>query len=463
VIGERLLDALAAALEGETGEVELSASAARVGATRFAASRVTQTGDVDEIVVQARVAEGGRLGAARTSALDRESLRAAIARAREIAAAQKNSPAAETPPPFDDGRAPAPSAAGDWDEATARAGAEDRARLIAPALARCAQDGLVAAGLAATGDGARAVATTRGARRVHRFTAARLDVIAGEPDPRSSASGRASRFAVSLAPVETAAAALADDAASRALRGRDPVELAPGAYDVILEPPAVAELIEWLALTSFGARTLDDGSSCLAGRAGQRLTGNVTIYDDALAGPAEEDGAPRAPFDAEGTPCRRVTFLDAGVAREGVHDLASALRAGVASTGHAAPLGADVFDSGPTAAHVFMAAGADDVPALLARVERGLWVSRFHYVNGLLDTRRALMTGMTRDGLFLVENGRVGRGVRNLRWTESLLAAFERLAGVTRERRVMAAHLSDSVFTCPTLLIRGWTFTGQSR
>lgn len=451
--GAELLDALDAALAGQAGELELSASAARVGTTRFANSRVTQTGDVEEVVVQARVAEGGRLGAARSSALDAASLRALIAQARAIAAAQKNCAPVAPPAPFDDGREPAPRCEDAWDEATARAGAGERARLIAPAFRRAAADGLDAAGLAAIAEVARAVATSRGARRAHRFTAARLDVIASH----ATASGRASRYAAALAPVDGAAAALADDAAARALRGRDPIELEPGAYDVILEPPAVAELLEWLALTSLGARSVEDGSSCLAGRAGERLTGEVTLYDDATSG---EDGCPRAPFDAEGTPARRVTFIERGVARGWAHDRESAARAGAASTGHAAPLGGDLFEAGPTPAHVHLAGGDDDEAALLARVERGLWVSRFHYVNGLLDTRRALMTGMTRDGLFLVENGRLGRGVRNLRWTESLLAAFERLGGVTRARQVIPAHLTDSVFVCPTLLLRAWTFSG---
>ena len=90
-------------------------------------------------------------------------------------------------------------------------------------------------------------------------------------------------------------------------------------------------------------------------------------------------------------------------------------------------------------------------------------MARFHYVNGLLDTRRALMTGMTRDGLFLIENGRVGRAVRNLRWTESLLDALGRSGGRTRAREVVASGLSESVSVAPSLLVRGWRFTGKSR
>jgi predicted Zn-dependent protease len=218
----------------------------------------------------------------------------------------------------------------------------------------------------------------------------------------------------------------------------------------------VAELLEWLAMTSFGARNVDDGSSCLAGRAGERITGAVSFVDDAAAG---EEGAPARPFDSEGTPVQRLVLIEGGVARTPAYDRASAARAGTSSTGHAIPIADELYDSGPVPQHLQMAAGTDDEAGLLSRVERGLWVSRFHYVNGLLDTRRALMTGMTRDGLFLIENGRVGRAVRNLRWTESVLEAFARLGGITRARVAVAASLGDSVFVCPTVLARGWRFT----
>src|SRR5262249_938742 len=153
----------------------------------------------------------------------------------------------------------------------------------------------------------------------------------------------------------------------------------------------------------FGARTIEDGSSALAGRIGERLTGErITIYDDALGG---EDGCPTAPFDPEGTPRQRVTFFDGGVARQAVHDRATAALLHPQSTGHAPPIHDELCEGGPVPQHLMLAGGDATVEELCARVERGLLVSRFHYVNGLLDTRRALMTGMTRDGLWRIENG----------------------------------------------------------
>jgi predicted Zn-dependent protease len=443
-----LLEKLEAALRGVEGEVELSALESRQGTTRFANSRVTQTGDVMDVAVQARVALGRRVGAARTNRL--ASINEVIARARELAEAQPESQFAG----FDDGKLPVPGAAPSYDETTARADASERAQLVAPAFAATARHHLSAAGLALTSTNEAAVATTAGSRRAWRWTASRLDVIAADGD----ASARVGGFSTAISHI--LATELAERACERAARSRDPIDVEPGVWDVILEPPAVTEMLEWLALTSLSARTVEDGSSCLAGCAGEKIAGRATFYDDALSG---EDGCPTLPFDSEGTPKQRVVFIEEGVARGPAHDRAAGARAQVPSTGHAAPIGDEVFEGGPGPTHLQLGGGSATLDQLVSQVERGLYVARFHYVNGLIDTRRALMTGMTRDGLFLIENGRVGRAVRNLRWTESLLDALGRCDGMSQAREVVASGLSESVSVAPSLLVRGWRFTGKSR
>lgn len=445
-----LLDKLERALRRAGGEAELSVHASRIGHTRFAGSRVTQTGDVEDVTVQARVAVGKRIGAARVNALDEATLDGALARARALAAAMPEGDLDR----FDDGRAPLAAHVDGWDAETADVDAAARAAAIAPAFAACARAGMTAAGSCSTGVTTVAVATSAGARRLYRGTRARFDLIASD----GAASGRRSRDGRAWSAVRADHDALVDDAVARAARSRAPSPLAPGAYDVVLEPHAVAELLEWLALTSLGARAVEDGSSALAGRIGEALTGGaLTIYDDALGG---EDGCPTAPFDAEGTPRRRVVCLDGGVARAVVHDRATAAAMQAESTGHAPPIGDELFDSGPMPQHLMLAAGDATVEELIARVDRGLLVSRFHYVNGLLDTRRALMTGMTRDGLWRIEGGRVTGPVANQRWTESLLDAGRRIDGVTRKRELVAGGLSECWFVCPTVLVRGWKFSG---
>jgi PmbA protein len=454
--GEELINRLIHSLRRAGGEAELSLHASRMGTTRFAGSRVTQTGDVEDVTVQARVAVGRRVGAARVNATDDTALDRVLAQARALAAAMPEGDFGG----FDDGAAPLAAHVPGFDADTAAVDAAARAGLIAPAFAACARAGMTAAGLCAAGETTIAVATSAGAQRLHRYTRARFDLIAADAGD-AKASGRRSHDGRTWSLVAAGHDALVDDAVARAARSRGATPLAAGEYDVVLEPHAVAELLEWMALTSFGARSVEDGSSALAGRIGEALTGPaLTIYDDALAG---EDGAPTAPFDAEGTPRQRVTFLDGGVARAVVHDRGSAAVAGARSTGHAPPIGDEMFDGGPIPQHLMLAAGDASVDELVARVERGLYVSRFHYVNGLLDTRRALMTGMTRDGLWRIENGRIAGPAANQRWTMSFLDAGRRIEGrseISRDRALIDGGLSECWFVCPTILVRGWKFSG---
>ena len=307
-----LLEKMEAALRGVEGEVELSAQESRQGTTRFANSRVTQTGDVMDVTVQARVALGRRVGAARTNRL--ASINEAIARARELAAAQPESQFAG----FDDGKLPAPNPAPSYDEATAEAGAAERARLVAPVFSSTGRHRLSAAGLALTSVNEAAVATTAGCRRAWRWTAARLDVIAADGD----ASARLGHFSTQGLPA-IPAAELAERACERAARSRKTDRCSsPGAWDVILEPPAVTEMLEWLALTSLSARTVEDGAHRAWPVApASRSPGARRFTTSALAG---RDGCPTLPFDSEGTPKQRVTFIENGVARGPAHDRASA-------------------------------------------------------------------------------------------------------------------------------------------
>jgi predicted Zn-dependent protease len=216
-----------------------------------------------------------------------------------------------------------------------------------------------------------------------------------------------------------------------------------------------------MGMTSFSARGVLDGMSFLCGRAGEQLCDErISITDEpGFAHPA----AVGSPFDAEGVPRRRVAMLDHGRAGDCVSDRGTAARLGLESTGHA-PSGTNDLTDGPVPANLVFHAGADSVEDMVAHVERGLYVTRFHYVNGLLDTRKATMTGMTRDGTFLIEDGRVGRGVKNLRFTDSILAAFGRVGGIGRDlQSVPTSWAGHGAYLCPALLLRGLEFTGRSR
>jgi predicted Zn-dependent protease len=463
---DHILSTLRAAVDAAraagAADAEASFEGGRLGFTRFASSTFTQAGVVDEPTVRVRAMTGdGRIGAAVASSLDPTLLAATARRALEAAAA--------APPPRarlagfarpDAGRTPYPAR---FAAATAAAGPGERADGCARLFARAARERLQCAGLYRSGTRELATVTAGGVAAHAAFTEVALDCICLDETDRS-ASGFSGFAGPDLAALDTDA--LADDAIWRAVRAREGQrDVPPGAYDVVLGAPAVAEALEWLSLTSLGAKTLLDETSLLTGRApGSALVDERITLE-------EHPGYPHPalvtiPIDAEGTTRVPVRFIDAGRAGRAVTDLHTAATLGDArgSTGHAPPLGTDLVE-GPGPAHLVLHPGDASLDELIGRVERGLYVTRFHYVNGFLDTRRATMTGMTRDGLFVIEDGRITGAARPLRWTDSLLDALaHRLGGIGSE--LSAARTSWSSLghvLCPPLLLRAFRFTGTSR
>jgi predicted Zn-dependent protease len=245
---------------------------------------------------------------------------------------------------------------------------------------------------------------------------------------------------------------LAATATEKCLAGRKVVDLEPGPIDVLLEPPAVAGLLDWLGYIGFGGKQFNEGTSFLSGRLGESVAGSgVTIRDDHA-----EIGGMGLGIDFEGVRRRRVDLVREGTAAGVVHDRFTGARAGQPSTGHALP---PDNDWGPMPLNLSMAPGEATREEMLASMSRGLVVTRFHYLNGLLDTRRALFTGMTRDGTFLVLGGEVAGAVANLRFTEPMLEAFSRIAAVGRERQSLGSWTGrGATCTVPPLLIRDFHF-----
>jgi predicted Zn-dependent protease len=200
----------------------------------------------------------------------------------------------------------------------------------------------------------------------------------------------------------------------------------------------------------------------LAGRIGERVTGEgITIIEDPLD---PSDLGLAAPFDREGVWRRKVVVVEKGIAQNVLYDRTYAARLGATSSGSA--LAPDASGGGGVGAcSVHLEGGvAENIDELVRGVERGVYVCRFHYVNGLLETRRAVMTGLTRDGCFLIENGRIVRPVGNLRFTDSLLEGLARVDGMTRARTAIPTWWSDAGATvAPAVRMRALHFTGRSQ
>jgi PmbA protein len=436
-------DALA---KSPADETELVGYGVASSLTRFANSAIHQNVHEDDHLIIARVAVGDRIGVVQTNRYEPEALHGAIERAVEIA---KQSPKTEGFPglPKAD-RAPKVAS---FSRATAGVAPEDRAEGVGAAVALASDAGVTLSGAFRTSVMSRAVANTSGTRQYYDATEAFLSVFATDED---GASGSSSAYAVSFDDIDPAK--VAGVAIDKCQAAANPVDFKPGPVDVILEPRATSEIMEWLNFTAFGAKQVQEGQSFMAGRIGEKVMGdNVTIYDDGL----DEAGIP-IPFDFEGVPKRRVAIIENGIARGPVYDTLTAARDGTESTGHG---GIATFRGGPMPNNLFIAAGEDSYEDLLSRVKRGLVVTRFHYINGLLDTKKALFTGMTRDGTFLVENGKITSAIKNLRFTDSMLRAYSNVDGVTRDREIAGRNWGGiGSVTAPTVLVRDFRFTGTT-
>jgi predicted Zn-dependent protease len=242
-------------------------------------------------------------------------------------------------------------------------------------------------------------------------------------------------------------------AARKARDSQAPRDLDPGRYEVILEPAAVATLVAFLSWLGFGGRALAEGRSCLSGKDGQQVAAtSISIADDVFA-----PGMPGTPFDFEGTPKRRVDVIRDGVFEGGVYDRRSAKQAGVESTGHALPA---PNPEGPFPLNLVVEPGDASMQDMLASTKRGLLVTRFHYSN-IVHPLESVITGMTRDGTWLVEDGEVRHPVKNLRFTQSILEALSGTELVGRDTE-FASEFFFSASRVPALKLSSFHFTGRS-
>lgn len=442
------------ALLGDRAEGVANAEVGHAGLTRFANSRIHQ--NVGEVVrrVELAVVAGGRFARGATTRADGDGLAALVERVLAAAALRPVDPhAAGFAPP-----APVPPVE-HWDEGTATAGPDERAHAVAafvaaggPVAARLTSGaGGEAAGYCATRAGARALAATTGQRAVARTSAARLDGIhrvaaAGQP-----ADGGAQ--AVSTRWGELDAAACGVRAAATARAGVDPIDLPPGDYEVVLSPRAVAAVLSFPAHLGFNGKAHAEGRSFV--RPGERQWDpSIDIWDDAT-----DPRALGVPWDAEGTPRRRHDLVRAGVSVGLTHDRRSARLAGDEPTGHS--VGDEALGGVPT--DLFLRGGDAPPASLVGRVERGLLVSDLWY-NRVLDAKTQVVTGLTRNGLFLVEGGEVVGAVRNMRFTQSVVEAFGpgRVLGLGDDAQ-LAGTGEGATAHVPSVRLASWSFTGNAQ
>jgi predicted Zn-dependent protease len=412
------------------------------GLTRFADSSIHQSTAREDTGVKVRVVSDGRIGVASTNDLTKDGAAGAARSALELAGmAAPDQGFPGLAPPAD-----IPERDG-FDPATAEATPEQRAEGVAALVGRL-ESGFHAAGAFETTATEVAVANSEGAFCYAPMTQAQVTTVVSGGEGGAGFAETTEPRVGDLDPPEVGARA-----SDGAVRSQNPRELDPGRYEVVLEPAAAATLLGFLAYMGFGGRAIAEGRSCFSGRVGEKLMADaVTIYDDALS-PLTVG----LPFDFEGTPKQRVDLVREGTVLGGVHDRRSAKLAGTESTGHALP---PPNPDGPFPLNLFMDTGRASREDMIAATSRGLLVTRFHYSN-IVHPREAVITGMTRDGTWLIEDGEIKHPVKNFRFTQSIIEALRDVEMIGRDTE-LASEFFFASSRVPGLKISSFHFSGKS-
>jgi predicted Zn-dependent protease len=423
-------------LVGDRAEAIVSTTSGSSALTRFANSSIHQNVAEDALSVFVKLIVDGRAASASTTQTDGAALRTVVDRVLD--AARLRPPDPDWPglaPP-----APILNTVEHWDDATASADPTTRAEVVR-AFVDAGSD-LEAAGYCSTSGLHYALANSAGLRLSGRHSAATINGI------HRTASSDASATQTSTKVAELDGAAAGTEAADVARASRDAIEVEPGNYEVVLSQPCLANMLQFLAYAGFNAKAHADGTSFVH-LGEQQFDTAVSIWDDATD--------PRTlglPFDNEGTPKARVDLVRDGVTTSLVHDRRTARKAGAVSTGHS--VGQEAAGAYP--ANLFFGAGVGSRADLIANVGRGLLVCDFWYTR-ILDPRTQVVTGLTRNGVFLIEDGKVGAAVKNMRFTQSFVAALGpgKVRGIAGDAKLVnGMHI-------PSVHLAGWNFTGGAK
>jgi predicted Zn-dependent protease len=410
--------------------------------TRFANSTIHQ--NVEQVMtrVELSVMRDGRVGKALTNQLDTDSIQSLVKRA---------SAACSMATRQNDLLEPAAAAAiqeiSAWDEAAAEQGPDQRAEAVRQAAWAAKRYNLKAHGMYESQRETVVYANSAGAFCTHSATGSEFSLTAEGDD----VSGWSRTRAWKLADLDIDGSI--ESAIEDCRRSAHPITVPAGQYKVVLPPDAAADFLYFMAFQVFNGLAFAEGRSPISDKIGRKLFHeSITINDD-----SRHALAPGMPFDFEGLPRQRVTLVENGVIKNVVHDRRSAQLSGGISTGHALP---QPNSWGPIPVNLVVDAGDLTLDEMIVQTERGLFVTHFHYTN-VVNPMEQLITGMTRDGVFLIEDGKLTSPVRNLRFTESAFRAYSNILGLTKKQKSVSGGFGYD-FVVPGMWIDGFTFTSTT-
>ena len=433
--------ALRAARSQGADDIEVMLGVSDSALTRFANNAIHQNVAELRRFLSVRTVVDHRTARASTNRFDDASIREAVE--QSLALTRSSAPDAELAPMAEPG---ALIEVNRFCAATARSTPQERGEWVARAIGVVESARQTAAGIYSTGQSAEAILNSRGVFGYYAETQAQFSITAMAGD----SSGWAKASAPDCGEIDPVA--LARRASEKAAVSQSPRELAPGRYTVIMEPAAVLDLVGQMFF-DFSATAIRDQRSFLTGRIGERLFGEgIHITDDVYH--ALQSGPP---FDGEGVPRRRLALVEGGVPREVACSRQEALRDSREPTGHGFPLPNEV---GEAPMNIVIQGGGESVERMIASTPRGILVTRLWYIREV-DPYEKIMTGMTRDGTFLIEDGRLVGGIRNFRFNQSLIELLRNVEAMSAPERASGEESFDMV--APAMKVRDFHFSEVTR
>lgn len=418
-------------------DCQISLVQSRDANLRFARNEVTTSGDTENRVITITSSFGQRSGSATTNQTDRESLARAVALSEQIARYAPEDK--ERMPLLGGSDYPTVNA---WDDETAAAPPSYRAGVVKRAIDTARAKNVVLAGFLTTSAREQAIGNSKGLFAMHRQTAVTYSNTARTND--GTGSGWGGSNGERIASFETKP--LIDVAIEKAIKSTRAKELAPGTYTVILEPAAVADLVSYLA-PSLDARSADEGRSFFAKKGGGSKIGDlvvspkVSIYSD----PSDARAA-TSPFTGEGLPIPKTTWIEKGTLRNLPTSRFWAQKQNRTAI--------------PNPQNLFMEGEDRSMEELIRGTKRGVLITRLWYIR-FVDPQQILLTGLTRDGAFLIENGRIRHAVKNFRWNDSPISALSNIEAMSRPVRARGSESEDFPIVVPAIRTR-FTFSSLS-
>ncbi|MBN1232505.1 MAG: TldD/PmbA family protein [Candidatus Coatesbacteria bacterium] len=428
--------------ESKAEETEVIYQETENALTRFSNNVITQNVSGTLASVSIRTVKNGKTARVETNKLDKEGLKEAIKQALKATEISKADPELQKMESLHKYKT-----IKSYCEKTANMTPLERAEAVEKAAKASSKVGFNAAGIFSSGKVKIILANSKGLFLEQATSQADFDLTVVTENSEGWAQNTS--FTIDNICIDE----VVNTAIEKAEKSRFPQAHPPGKYTVIMEHAAVADLLLFMNWIGFSTKAIQEKRSYFANKLNKKIFGNnITIIDDAF-----NKDAPGIPFDFEGIPREQVRLIEKGVFKNMLYDRRTAKKDGKKSTGHGLP---EPNLQGPFALNLCIEPGNSSVKEMIASTDKGILVTHLHYTN-ILNPADLTLTGMTRDGTFLIEKGKIKHPVRNYRFTESLINVFNNVELLSKDRKYVSGFFFGGALV-PALKVKGFNFSSAT-